>query len=283
MKEIQELKARIKERQSQEQNQVNRADIGNIYNYENLTTSKPTRSEFKDNKQTFVALSFHSPKGPYYELTIREEKGTDKPLKNQPKNSPQGRRAAFAASRNKQSPSVAPPIDRRAAFAASRAKKDAPTPSTSSFGAKSTLKNTSPDNGWKFHLSIEQSEANKAKAWDALVPLLAEYKVGEAKITEPNVTTPSNKVITIYTFKGGPELDNWDAFIQKAEQALTDSSVKPGPPIDENQINGSRYCYYRNDTGQDGKYTTENSHIKNDHFEKISVQPSHDSSMSNRL
>jgi hypothetical protein len=108
--------------------------------------------------------------------------------------------------------------------------------------------------GWKFHLSIAQDPANLEKAWDALVPILLKYKVGQTKIVHEKNLQEASKVITVFTFSGGPQLDQWSPFIKDVELAFREHGIRPGEKIFEYQIIGSQYFYYRNDAGHKGEY-----------------------------
>lgn len=108
--------------------------------------------------------------------------------------------------------------------------------------------------GWKFHFSIDQTLENVQKAWDVLVPILINYKVGQTKIVKPENNQIANKIITVYTFNGGPPLDQWDSFLRDTELAFKEAGVVPGGPIYEDRIEGSDYIYYRNDADENGEY-----------------------------
>lgn len=108
--------------------------------------------------------------------------------------------------------------------------------------------------GWKFHLSIAQDAANVEKAWNSLVPILLKYKVGETKVVRPESQQDASKVITVYTFSGGPELNQWESFLEDTELAFRQNEVVPGEQIFESHIEGSAYIYYRNDADENGEY-----------------------------
>ncbi|MBX9586970.1 MAG: hypothetical protein K2X50_06900 [Gammaproteobacteria bacterium] len=111
--------------------------------------------------------------------------------------------------------------------------------------------------GWKFHLSIAQNSENVEKAWDVLLPLLIKHKVGQAKVVKPEHPSEASKVIAVYTFNGGPKLDQWEPFLKDVESAFKDCKIDPGEKIFEHKIEGSEYIYYRNDAGFDGKYVAD--------------------------
>lgn len=108
--------------------------------------------------------------------------------------------------------------------------------------------------GWKFHLSISQDVDNLEKAWNILVPILLKYKVGETKIVHEKNQQEASKAITVYTFSGGPKLDQWCPFIKEVESAFRENSIRPGEKIYEYEITGSNYFYYRNDADHRGEY-----------------------------
>lgn len=108
--------------------------------------------------------------------------------------------------------------------------------------------------GWKFHLSVAQEGDNVKNAWGALVPILLKYKIGETKIVKPGITQDANKVITVYTFSGGPKLNEWEPFVDEVESAFRERNIIPGGQIYEHKVQGSDYIYYRNDKGQNGVY-----------------------------
>lgn len=73
------------------------------------------------------------------------------------------------------------------------------------------------DCGWKFHITIAQDSANIQKAWDILLSIALQHKVGAFKIVQPGLEPVDNKVFTVYTFRGGPPLDKWDSFLKDVE------------------------------------------------------------------
>lgn len=108
--------------------------------------------------------------------------------------------------------------------------------------------------GWKFHISIAQNPVNLEKAWDALVPILLKYKIGQTKIVHQDNQQDASKVITVYTFSGGPNLDQWEPFVRDVESAFKENEIRPGEKIFEYEIKGSQYFYYRNDADHNGDY-----------------------------
>lgn len=122
--------------------------------------------------------------------------------------------------------------------------------------ATQAVSNEPKEAGWKFHLSVAQDEKkeNLKKAWNALVPILLKYKVGETKIVKDELVQDANKAITVYTFNGGPKLDQWEPFLKEVESAFKEHGVVPGEEIYENHVTGSEYIYYRNDAGPNGEY-----------------------------
>lgn len=108
--------------------------------------------------------------------------------------------------------------------------------------------------GWKFHISIDQDPANLEKAWGALVPILLKYKIGHTKIVHQDKYQEASKVITVYTFSGGPQIDQWMPFVRDVELAFREKEIRPGEKIFEYEIAGSQYIYYRNDAGHKGEY-----------------------------
>jgi len=86
------------------------------------------------------------------------------------------------------------------------------------------------------------------------VPILLKHKVGETKIVKDELIQDAAKVITVYTFNGGPELDQWEPFLREVESRFKELGIIPGREIFENHITGSDYIYYRNDAGPNGEY-----------------------------
>lgn len=113
------------------------------------------------------------------------------------------------------------------------------------------------DAGWKFHLSIAQNPTNLEKAWEILVPILLKYKIGETKIVHEKNEQEASKVITVYTFSGGPQLDQWRPFLKDVELAFRQKGIEAGEKIFEYQIKGSNYFYYRNDADHKGEYVSD--------------------------
>ncbi len=128
--------------------------------------------------------------------------------------------------------------------------------------------------GWKFHLSIAQDHENIEKAWNILVPILLKHKVGQAKVVKPESTSEANKVIAVYTFNGGPKLDQWEPFLKDVESAFRENTVTPGGNIFEHKIEGSDYIYYRNDAGPDGKYVADEYNFLYRVVDKIPISES---------
>ncbi len=117
-----------------------------------------------------------------------------------------------------------------------------------------TQMNQPKEAGWKFRLSIAQDAANLEKAWNTLLPILLKYKVGQTKIVHQKNEQEASKVITVYTFSGGPKLDQWGPFLKDVELAFRENGIRPGEKIFEYQVKGSHYFYYRNDADKSGKY-----------------------------
>ncbi|MDQ2994759.1 MAG: hypothetical protein M3R00_07450 [Pseudomonadota bacterium] len=111
--------------------------------------------------------------------------------------------------------------------------------------------------GWKFHISISQNGENVSKAWNILVPILLKYKIGQTKVVKPENHQAANKIITVYTFSGGPALDQWASFLKDTEKAFRENGIIPGEAIYENHVTGSHYFYYRNDADPSGKYVAD--------------------------
>ncbi len=121
---------------------------------------------------------------------------------------------------------------------------------------KQPISDAPKEAGWKFHLSVAQDDRkeNLEKAWDALVPILLKHKVGETKIVKHELVQDASKVLTVYTFNGGPKLDEWEPFLKEVESAFKERGVVRGEEIYENHVTGSDYIYYRNDAGPNGEY-----------------------------
>ncbi len=137
--------------------------------------------------------------------------------------------------------------------------------------------------GWKFHLSIAQDPENVEKAWDTLVPILLKHKVGQAKVVKPEYPSEASKVIAVYTFNGGPKLDQWEPFLKDVESAFRECKVAPGEKIFEHKIEGSEYIYYRNDAGPDGKYVADEYKFSYQIVDKIPISESEMSKLEGRL
>lgn len=125
--------------------------------------------------------------------------------------------------------------------------------------------------GWKFHFSIAQDSNNVEKAWDVLVPILLKHKVGQSKVIKPEHHSEASKVIAVYTFNGGPKLDQWEPFLAEVESAFKEQQINPGEKIYEHKIEGSDYIYYRNDAGIDGKYVADEYKFSYKVFDKIPI------------
>lgn len=222
------------------------ADIQHLFTYDNVVHSNTKPITFSDNNKPYRAMSYHHPSGPYFELTIRPHSE----LKISRRPNP---RAQFAMSRLPANQMTKQ--DNETLSALSQLKSNIHQK------RQALASETSQEAGWKFHLSIEQSEENKEKAWNALMPLLLQYHVGEAKITQPGAHTDENKVITIYTFKGGPAQDQWADFVQDVEKAFGQGGIMPGEPVKESNITGSDFFYYRNDKGHNGEYVKNGDNI----------------------
>jgi hypothetical protein len=208
----------------QQQNEVSQESASKQFAYDRLKeprTLRPVSFQHSDNSKC-RAFIFEPPDGPaYFALSVVL-------VKSQSENT-----------------SVE---DRRKSMLNNRHKPTIPA------GTWAQPKQKSNNAGWKFHLSIAQEGDNVKNAWDALVPILLKHKVGETKIVKPGIAQDANKVITVYTFNGGPKLHEWESFLKDVELAFREHEIASGDQIFEHHVKGSDYIYYRNDGGKSGEY-----------------------------
>lgn len=156
--------------------------------------------------------------------------------------------------------------DQRRAMFQNRPKKPLNTPNprpewTITETQQKMLAPPTKEAGWKFHISIAQDPGNLEDAWSALVPILLKYKIGQTKIVNSENQQVANKVITVYTFNGGPKIDDWGPFLKDVELAFIKCGVKASEQIYEYHVTGSNYIYYRNDAGHNGEYIKDEYHL----------------------
>jgi hypothetical protein len=114
--------------------------------------------------------------------------------------------------------------------------------------------------GWKFHVSIDDSEPdNIEKGWNLVKDILIENRVYASKVVAKGhqmVKTivlqeglQRGKQITIYTSQHiDRDLQSWVALIRDITVSLTLNEVKPSfRPITDELINGSNYVTFRAD------------------------------------
>lgn len=146
-----------------------------------------------------------------------------------------------------------------------------------------------PLDGWKFHLSVDESDPdNIAKAWDIVTELALKYKIGESKFLKSDkflATRQSGKELTIYINDDDPELD-WNTILLELNQKFVANNIKPGvAPFGDKPIRGSSYISYRFDPSSDQDNYANSADtgfqylpidkINDDPFQHIFVQEEH--------
>jgi hypothetical protein len=118
-----------------------------------------------------------------------------------------------------------------------------------------SLKRKNPLDGWKFHISVDESDQqNIAKAWDIVAEIALKYKLNETKFLKSDKKLSprqSGKEITIYIDKDDhPDL-NWNDIITELNQKFVEQNIKPGVrPFGDKPIHGSSFINYRFDDPQ---------------------------------
>lgn len=124
--------------------------------------------------------------------------------------------------------------------------------------------NSNKKYGWKFHISIDNSDQNNmAKAWEVVRDILIKHKIANAKCVRPGYQLGEDqrgKEITLYAFNEAPgqgvSAGRWQAILQEITNGLAVAGVRPGePPRGDLTIPGSTYCSYRNDENAGGGYS----------------------------
>lgn len=114
-------------------------------------------------------------------------------------------------------------------------------------------------NGWKFHISLDESNEEKLKlVFELLTPILMENGVSIAKFKKvgralDNESHPSEhgRQITIYATPG----INWKALLEAITIQLIELEIPPGSHSTVcKRVIGSNYISYRNDLDSNGEY-----------------------------
>ncbi|MGE3919583.1 MAG: hypothetical protein AB7F64_01330 [Gammaproteobacteria bacterium] len=146
--------------------------------------------------------------------------------------------------------------------------------------------------GWKFHVSLNQDQANDgtnlAKGWDIVNEVLRTHHCPEWKIiASPSANVGASKQITIYACKDHKSSDEWQPILQAIEEQLTEAKIKPDPAgfcDTDRRIPGSRFIAYRNDSSPQGHYLPESHAIsyndsgQTDPYDTLALVPPDNSS-----
>ncbi len=137
---------------------------------------------------------------------------------------------------------------------------------SSEFRKNPRLKRGDEARGWKLHVGVDSTreDNNLEKAWNAIVNILMEYQILEAKIItevvrqkmlnpEFSLNRPINlgKEITIYIFRNTEKNeDEWQRFINALEAALEKKGVRPSLIFNPKDkiIPNSKYLSCRDDS-----------------------------------
>ena len=112
--------------------------------------------------------------------------------------------------------------------------------------------------GWKFHISID--EADVQKAWDLLQDKFQTASLA-AKVASPSLvkefaapeSSQRGKMITLY--EDDYYQRDMEGLLKDIERTLRENGIRPGHDVEnDRKLNGSAYLHYRNDRNLDGAY-----------------------------
>lgn len=120
--------------------------------------------------------------------------------------------------------------------------------------------------GWKLHLSIDAKDV--PRAWNELTDFLIESKFYTFKVLKPELIADCNdkedpqagKAIVVYFSQYQPD---YQFLVEGIERILAKHRIKSGAVVrGDRLISGSKYIYYCNQTGLDGKYMEAEERLK---------------------